>query len=87
MSQLSEKQIFDRFVNILTEIETLKLDLKQFKSDVTFHKDHNPGGYSKDTIKLIQKSAALDVKQAFEEFSGESSAVVSKYKELTGYDE
>lgn len=83
---ISEKQVFDRFVNILTEAETLKQDLKAFKGDVTFHKDHNPGGYSKDTIKTILKAAQLEVKMNFEEFSAESAAVRSKYVELTGYE-
>lgn len=84
---VSEKQMFERFVNILTEIETNKQDLKQFKDDVTFHKDHNPSGFDKETIKVIQKAAALEVAQKFEEFSGEASAVVQKYKELTNYDD
>lgn len=81
---ITEQQLFNRIVTLRTEIETLTLDLKQLKADATYHKDHNPGGIDKATVKVIDKAAQLEVKVKFEDFSEESSAVVKKYQELSG---
>lgn len=84
--KVTEKEVFDRFVTILTEQETLKADLKAFKEDVTFHKDDNPTGYSKEEVKAIFGAAKLYVKEVFEEYQQDAQAVIDKYKSITEYD-
>lgn len=82
---MNDKALFQRLVQLKTEIEVLKADVKQLKDDVTYHKDHNPSGLSKDDVKLIDKAAAVYVKANYEELSGEFDALRKVYEELTDY--
>lgn len=84
---MQQKDLFNRLVALLTEVEVLKEDIKAAKSDFTYDEDDNPKGFSKDDIKLITKSAAYQVKANFEEAKSEANAVFAKFEELTGYND
>lgn len=82
---LTEAQLFERLTKLEADKLILTQDIKQLKTDATFHKDKNPGGIAKDDVKLVAASAKLEAKNDFEEKQAASSAVFTKYVELTGY--
>lgn len=82
---LSEKDLFERLVKLETDKLVLADDIKQLKSDSTYHEDANPKGISKEDIKLIAKASVLHAKATFEEQQEAATAVFSKYKELVDY--
>jgi hypothetical protein len=82
---IDKKSYFERRVNLLTQIEQLKADIKQLQEDTVYDSDTNPSGLDKTTIKAVNKAAALEVAQKYEEFREDVSAVMSEFEELTDY--
>lgn len=77
---MTEKELFDRFVNKEIDLMAHKEDVKQIRTEA---KD---AGYDGKAIGLIQKSAKLHVENTFEEKEEATLELFEKYKELTGYD-
>jgi hypothetical protein len=83
----TEENLFQRLTKLLTDLEVIKNDIKQVKSDFTYDADLNSKGLSKDDIKLVDKASKLYVAAKFEEVEEDALAVFTKYKSLTGYDQ
>jgi len=81
----TEEALFQRLTKLLTDLETVKQDIKQVKQDFTYDADLNSKGLSKDDIKLVDKAAKLYVAAKFEEVEEDALAVFDKYKQLTQY--
>lgn len=77
---MTEKELFDRFVNKELDLMAHKEDVKEIQQEA---KD---AGYDAKTIGLIKKSAKLHVDNTFEEKEEATLELFEKYKELTGYD-
>jgi uncharacterized protein (UPF0335 family) len=77
---MTEKELFDRLVNLELDSMALKEDVKEAKQEA---KD---AGHDGKAIGLIQKSAKLHVENTFEEKEEATLELFEKYKELSGYD-
>lgn len=77
---MTEKELFDRFVNKEIDLMAHKEDVKEIQQEA---KD---AGYDAKAIGLIKKSAKLHVDNTFEEKEEATLELFEKYKELTGYD-
>ena len=84
---ITEKELFDRLVQLETEKLTLLADIKQLKKDAAYDEDFNPDGLSKDDIKLVAKAAVLRAKENFSEMKEGVLAVIDKYEQMVGDDE
>lgn len=82
---LTQKELFDRLVNLEGDKLTVAEDIKQIKDDAKYDEDTNPQGISKEDIKLIAAAAKLEAQNQFEEKKEAATAVFKKYEELTGY--
>ena len=82
---LTQKELFDRLVNLEGDKLTIAEDIKQIKDDAKYDEDTNPQGISKEDIKLIAAAAKLEAQNQFEEKKEAATAVFKKYEELTGY--
>ena len=82
---LTQKELFDRLVNLESEKLITAEDIKQIKDDAKYDEDTNPQGISKEDIKLIAAAAKLEAQNQFEEKKEAATAVFKKYEELTGY--
>lgn len=82
---LTQKELFDRLVNLEGDKLTIAEDIKQIKDDAKYDEDTNPQGISKEDIKLIAAAAKLEAQNQFEEKKEAANAVFKKYEELTGY--
>ena len=83
---ITQQQLFDRLVELRTDILVANEDIKQLKADSKFHKDDNPNGIDKDEVALIDKAAALKAKENFDEQFETANAVFEKYRELVKED-
>lgn len=81
----TEEALFLRLTKLFTEMELLKGDVKQLKTDFSYDEDLNSKGLNKDIVKLVEKAAKLFVAQSFEQKSQEAKEVFAKYVELTDY--
>ena len=77
---MTEKDIFDRFVNKEIDLMALKEDVKEIA------KEAKEAGFEAKDISLIKQSAKLNVANTFEEKEEATLELFEKYKELTGYD-
>ena len=77
---MTEKEIFDRFVNKEVDLMALKEDVKEIANEA------KEAGFDGKAIGLIKKSAKLHVDNTFEEKEEATLELFEKYKELTGYD-
>ena len=84
---ISEKELYDRLVTLFTEQLILAQDISQLKKDARYNKKTNPTGIDKKEIPTIAAAALLDAKRSFEEFAGKNLAVITKFRELSGYDD
>lgn len=82
---LTQKELFDRLVNLEGDKLTIAENIKQIKDDAKYDEDTNPQGISKEDIKLIAAAAKLEAQNQFEEKKEAATAVFKKYEELTGY--
>lgn len=80
---LTEKELFDRLVQLETDKLTVAEDIKQIKKDSQFDEDDNPQGIAKESLALVHAAAKLEAKQNFCEFKEKNEAVIAKYDELT----
>lgn len=83
---ISQKELFDRLVDLESQKLTIADDIKQIKDDAKYDEDENPQGISKEDIKLIAAAAKLEARKDFEEKQQAAHEVFKKYKELTNYD-
>lgn len=83
---LTEQELFDRLVELLTEQLVRAEDIKQLKADAKFNKKKNPNGIPAAELGLVAKAAALEAQNVFEEFAAKNAEVTAKFKELSGYD-
>lgn len=79
---LTEQQLADRLVELLTDQLKLTADIKQLKADAKFHKDKNPTGIPAADVALIASAAKIEANLAFDEFKEKNAAVTAKYTEL-----
>mgnify|MGYP007013230305 FL=1 len=82
---ISQRELFDRLVDLESQKLTIADDIKQIKDDAKYDEDENPQGISKEDIKLIAAAARLQAKNDYEEKREAASAVFRKYEELTQY--
>lgn len=82
---ITKQDYFDRRVNLLSQIEDLKNDLKQLQEDSSYDADTNPKGLDKATIKRVNKAAALEVAEKYEDYREEVKGVMEEFEELTNY--
>lgn len=59
----NKQSLFDRSYQLEQEILTLQEDLKELKSEFTYHKEFNSLGFDKEEVAKIQKAAKAKVKQ------------------------
>lgn len=83
---LTEKQLFDRLVELLIEQLLRAEDIKQLKADAKFNKKTNPNGIAAPDLALVAAAAKLEAQNVFEEFVAKNAEVEAKFKELSGYD-
>lgn len=60
---MNTKQLFDRAINVEREILALQEDLKELKSEFTYHQDHNTQGLDKEEVGKIMKAAKAAAKE------------------------
>jgi len=84
---ISQKELFDRLVDLESQKLTIADDIKQIKDDAKYNEDENPQGISKEDIKLIGAAAKLEAKRDYEEKREAATAVFRKYEELTCYND
>ena len=56
-----EHDLFKRAYNLESEINMLKEDLKEIKSEFTYHAELNTSGLDKDEVKKIMRAAKAKV--------------------------
>lgn len=56
-----EQELFQRAYNLESEINMLKEDLKEIKSEFTYHAELNTSGLDKDEVKKIMRAAKAKV--------------------------
>lgn len=82
----TEESLYKRLVELKTNAKQIAEDIKAIKKDFTFDAELNTKGLDKQDVKLIDKAAALWVKNNFFETEEETLAIFAKYKELSGED-
>ena len=60
---MNTKNLFDRAINVEREILALQEDLKELKSEFTYHQDHNTQGLDKDEVAKVMKAAKAAAKE------------------------
>lgn len=60
---MNTKELFDRAINVEREILALQEDLKELKSEFTYHQDHNTQGLDKEEVVKVMKAAKAAAKQ------------------------
>ena len=83
---ISQREIFDRLVDLEKQKLVLAEDIAQLKKDAKYDEDENPQGISKEDIKLIG-AAKLEAKRDYEEKREAATAVFKKYEEMTQYND
>lgn len=60
---MNTKELFDRALNVEREILALQEDLKELKSEFTYHQDNNTQGLEKEEVGKVMKAAKAAAKQ------------------------
>ena len=60
---MNTKELFDRALNVEREILALQQDLKELKSEFTYHQDHNTQGLDKEEVGKVMKAAKAAAKE------------------------
>lgn len=60
---MNTKNLFDRAITIERDILALQEDLKELKSEFTYHQDHNTQGLDKEEVGKVMKAAKAAAKQ------------------------
>lgn len=60
---MNTKNLFDRAINVEREILALQEDLKELKSEFTYHQDHNTQGFDKEEVVKVMKAAKAAAKE------------------------
>lgn len=80
---ITEKELFDRLVDLETQKIALMEDIKQLKTDAKYDEDMNPKGLDKEVVKVVGSAASLYAKQSWDEKFESAKAVYDKVLELT----
>lgn len=78
---MTEKELFDKFVNLELDSLALKEDVKQVKDEA------KEIGFEKKAVSLLQQSAKIHVANAFEERTEAQRELEDTYKRVTGYED
>ena len=78
---MSEKELFEKFVNLELDSLALKEDVKQVKDEA------KATGFEKKAISLLQQSAKIHVANAFEERTEAQRELEETYKRVTCYED
>ena len=84
MSMITEKQLFDRLVELETQKLVIAEDIAQLKTDAKFDKEFNPQGIQKEDVAKIQSAAKMRAKEDFADVREKMLGVFAKYQELVG---
>ena len=60
---MNTKNLFDRAITVEREILALQEDLKELKSEFTYHQEHNTQGLDKDEVAKVMKAAKAAAKE------------------------
>lgn len=60
---MNTKNLFDRAITVERDILALQEDLKELKSEFTYHQDHNTQGLDKEEVGKVMKAAKAAAKQ------------------------
>ena len=60
---MNTKNLFDRAIAVEREILALQEDLKELKSEFTYHQEHNTQGLDKEEVTKVMKAAKAAAKQ------------------------
>ena len=60
---MNTKQLFERAINVEREILALQEDLKELKSEFTYHQEHNTQGLVKEEVVKVMKAAKAAAKE------------------------
>lgn len=84
---ISERELYDRLVDLETQKLTLTADINALKSDTKYDENDNPKGLAKEDIKNIHGASKLRAKADYEEKKEAAQAVFKKYEELEQYND
>lgn len=62
-TKLLPQDLYNRAINIEREILLLQEDLKEVRSEFTYHKDENTNGLDKEEVVKIMKAARASAKE------------------------
>jgi exoribonuclease R len=79
----TQKEYYQRVVNLLTEIEVMREDLKELKLDFKLSEE-NPTGVDKELLDKADKVAAVYVKNQFSKKKSDWKELEESWKELVG---
>lgn len=79
----TQKEYYQRVVNLLTEIETIREDLRELKADFKLSEE-NPTGVDKELLDKADKVAAVYVKNQFSKKREDWLELEESWKELVG---
>lgn len=82
---ISERELYDRLVDLETQKLTLTADINTLKADSKYDENDNPKGLAKEDIKNIHGASKLRAKADYEEKKEAAQAVFKKYEELEQY--
>lgn len=60
---LSTKDLYNRALTIEREVLLLLEDLKELKTEATYHKDDNTSGLEKEVVAKVMKAARASAKE------------------------
>lgn len=84
---ITERELYDRLVDLETQKLTLTADINALKSDSKYDENDNPKGLAKEDIKNIHGASKLRAKADYEEKKEAAQAVFKKYEELEQYND
>ena len=84
---ISERELYDRLVDLETQKLTLTADINAIKADSKYDENDNPKGLAKEDIKNIHGASKLRAKADYEEKKEAAQAVFKKYEELEQYND
>lgn len=84
---ITERELYDRLVDLETQKLTFTADINALKSDSKYDENDNPKGLAKEDIKNIHGASKLRAKADYEEKKEAAQAVFKKYEELEQYND
>lgn len=81
MSQLNDKTLFERALNIYREIVTLEQDLEALAAEFTFDKYDNVNGLDKAVVKKAMKASEVFARESVDKIEDK----IAKEREFVNY--